>query len=146
MISDTLQQKIGEAMKAHDKIRVSTLRLLSSALNYEFIAKQHKLNEEEEIAVAIKEAKKRKEAIEAYSKAGRPDRADSEKAELDILQEYLPPEISDEELTRLVDQAIISVGAKTLSDMGKVIGLVKSNAPNADGGKIAGMVKAKLVP
>ena len=94
MIADTITQKIGEALKAHDEIRLSTLRLLSSALNYEFIAKQHKLSEDEEIVVVRKEAKKRKEAIEVYEKAGYPDRAEKEAEELSILQEYLPPEIS----------------------------------------------------
>lgn len=79
MIADTITQKIGEALKAHDEIRLSTLRMLSSALNYEFIAKQHKLSEEEELVVVRREAKKRKEAIEAYEKAKAQDRADKEK-------------------------------------------------------------------
>lgn len=144
MIADTLQAKLGEAMKAHDEIRVSTLRLLSSAFNYERIAKQHDLTEEEELAVVFREAKKRREAAEAYEKAGNNDRADSEKKELAILQEYLPPEISDDDLAKIVDEAVSVVNASTISDMGKVIGFVKGKAPGADGGKIAQMVKNKL--
>lgn len=145
MITDTITQKIGDALKAHDEIRLSTLRLLSSALNYEFIAKQHKLSEDEEIVVVRKETKKRKEAIEAYMKAGAKDRADKEKKELEILQEYLPPETSDEELNRIIDEAIAEIKPTSPSEMGKVIGAVKTKTKGAaDGAKIADLVKSKL--
>lgn len=93
MISDTINQKIAEALKAHDEIRLSTLRMLSSALNYEFIAKQHKLSEEEELVVVVKEAKKRKEAIGIYKKVAANDRAEKEEKELKILEEFLPAQI-----------------------------------------------------
>lgn len=145
MITDTITQKIGEALKAHDEIRLSTLRLLSSALNYEFIAKQHKLSEDEELVVVRREAKKRKEAIEAYERAGYKDRAEKEAKELSILQEYLPPEVSDEELNQLVVESINQIGAKTIADLGKVIGLVKAKTKGAaDGAVIANMVRSKL--
>ncbi len=144
MIAQTLQAKIGEAMKAHDEIRLSTLRLLSSAFNYEKIAKQHELTDEEELAVIRKEAKQRRDSIEAYKKAGALDRAEREEAELKILQEYLPPEMGEQEISKLVDDAIIQLGAKTTSDMGRVIGMVKSKAPNVDGSKIAQIVNSKL--
>jgi uncharacterized protein YqeY len=144
MIAQTLQAKIGESMKAHNEIRTSTLRLLLSALNYEKIDKQHELTDEEELVVIRREAKKRKEAIEMYTKANASDRAAKEAEELIILQEYLPPEVSDEELVKLVDEAVAQIKPAGLQDMGKVIGFVKGKAPNADGGKIAGLVKAKL--
>ncbi len=144
MIADKLQNMIGEALKAHDEVRLSTLRLLSSSFNYEFIAKQHKLSDEEEMVVIQKEAKKRKEAIEAYKKAGAMDRAEKEEKELKVLQEFLPPEISEEELIKLVDNAVMTTSAKSIADMGKVIGMVKGKAPGADGAKIAELVKAKL--
>jgi hypothetical protein len=144
MIAQTLQAKIGEALKAHDEIRLSTLRLLSSAFNYEKIAKQHDLTDEEELVVIRKEAKQRRDSIEAYRKAGAEDRAKTEEAELKILQEYLPPEISEAELSKLVTAAILQLGAKTTSDMGRVIGMVKSKAPGADGSKIAQIVSSKL--
>lgn len=146
MIADTITQKIGEALKAHDEIRLSTLRMLSSALNYEFIAKQHKLSEEEELVVVRREAKKRKEAIEAYEKAKAQDRADKEKKELAILDEFLPAKMPDEELKKLVDQAIYEIGAKEIKDMGKVIGAVMGKTKGtADGKKVAEMVKEALV-
>jgi uncharacterized protein YqeY len=144
MIAGKLQQMIGEAMKAQDAVRVSTLRLLSSAFNYEKIEKQHDLTEEEEVAVIRKQAKQRKDSIDAYKKAGAEDRASTEAAELKILQEFLPAEMDDAELDKLIEEAIKVVGAKTMADMGKVIGMVKSKAPSADGGRIAEVVKSKL--
>lgn len=144
MIAQTLQAKIGEAMKAHDEVKLSTLRLLSSAFNYEKIAKQHELTDEEEMAVIRREAKQRRDSIEAYKKAGAIDLAGKEEVELKILQVYLPPEISEQELSKLVTDAITQSGAKSLSDMGRVIGMVKSHAPDVDGTKIAQIVSSKL--
>ncbi len=144
MIAQNIQKMIGEAMKAHDEVRLSTLRMLSSAFNYEKIEKQHDLTEEEELAVIRKQAKQRKDSIEAYKKAGSEDRAASEEAELKILQEFLPPEMDEGELVKLVDDAITQTGATTMADMGKVIGAVKAKAPTAEGGKIAELVKSKL--
>ncbi len=146
MIREGINKKIAEALKAHDEIRLSTLRLLSSAFNYEFIAKQHELSEDEELVVVRKEAKKRKEAIEAYEKAGYKDRAEKEAKELAILQEFLPPEISEDEIAKLVEEAILETKASQISDMGKVIGLVKAKTKGAaDGAIIAEMVKNKLI-
>lgn len=145
MIAPTIIQKIGEAMKAHDNVRLSTLRMLSSALNYEKIAKQHELSDEEEIAVVRKEAKKRKDAIEAYTAANAPDRAATEEAELKILTEYLPAEMSDVDLEKLVVEAIVQTDATQMSDMGKVIGMVMGKAKGqVDGSRVSGMVKSKL--
>lgn len=145
MIRDTITQKIGEAMKAHDAIRLSTLQLLSSALNYERIAKMHDLSIEEELAVVKKEAKKRLDAIEAYEKAGAQDRAEKEKQELAILKQYLPEDMTDAELVVLVDESLKEVGAVGIKDMGKVIGLAMAKAKGrADGKKVADLVKGHL--
>jgi uncharacterized protein len=145
MIKDTITGKIGEAMKAHDEVRLSTLRMLSSALNYEFISKQHELSEEEELAVVKKEAKKRKDAIEAYEKAGAKDRVEQETKELQILKEYLPEEMPDDELIKVVDAVILETGASGMKDMGKVIGqVVSKTGGKADGSRVAMLVKEKL--
>jgi len=145
MITDTITQKIGEALKTHEEIKLSTLRLLSYALNYEFIAKQYKLSEDEELVVVRREAKKRKEAIEVYEKVKAFDRAEKEKKELSILQEFLPPEISDEEITKLVNETLKETNASGLADLGKVISLVRTKAKGAvDGAKVAQLVKMKL--
>lgn len=145
MISDTITQKIAEAMKARDEILLSTLRLLSSALNYEKIAKQHDLSEEEELAVVRREAKKRKDAIEAYTKAGATDRAEREKKELAILEEYLPAQMSEQDLVKIVEEAIEETGAKSMADMGKVMGAAMAKAKGqADGTLVSQIVKQKL--
>src|SRR3972149_11080394 len=112
MIADTITSKIAQALKAREEIRLSTLRLLSSALNYEFIAKQHKLSEEEELVVVRREINKRKDAIEAYEKAGATDRAEKEKKEKEILEEYLPEQMADAELEKIVDEGVKETGAR----------------------------------
>lgn len=145
MIAATITQKIGEALKAKDEIRLSTLRMLSSALNYAKIAKMHDLSDEEELVVVRAEAKKRSDAIEAYDKAGAKDRADKERQELAILKEYLPAELPEEELAKMVDDAIKETGATSMKDMGRVISTVMSKAGGrAEGGKVAALVKGKL--
>ncbi len=145
MIADTITKQITEAMKAHDEVRLSTLRLLSSALNYEKIEKQHDLTEEEELVVVRKQAKERRDAIEIYEKAGAHERAEKEKAELKILEEYLPSQMSDSDLEKIVDEAIKTTGASSMSDMGKVIGVVmgKTNG-QADGSRVSALAKLKL--
>lgn len=155
MITPSINKKIGEAMKAHDEILLSTLRLLSSAFNYEKIAKQHELSEEEELAVVRREAKKRKDAIEAYQQAqgksilSSPEelvkKIEKERKELEILEEFLPEQLADEVLEKMVKEAIAKTNAASLSDMGKVIGMVMKEAKGlAEGGKVAQLVKECL--
>jgi len=151
MIVPTLIQKIGEAMKAHDAIQVTTLRGLSSELKNAKIniydpnaSEQRELTEAEEITVVRKEAKKRREAIEMYLKANATERAENEKAELAILQEFLPAEVTEEEINKLIDDSMIQLGARDMSMMGKVIADVKSKNSNVDGGMVAQIVRLKL--
>ncbi|OGM15305.1 hypothetical protein A2V56_01675 [Candidatus Woesebacteria bacterium RBG_19FT_COMBO_42_9] len=145
MITSTINQKIQEAMKARDDVRVSTLRLLSSAFNYERIAKQHELTKEEELVVVKREAKKRLEAIEAYEKAKVQEKADREKEELAILGEFLPKQMSDEELEKIVEEVVRETGATSIADMGKVMGVAMGKVSGrADGGRVSELVKSKL--
>ncbi len=151
MITPNLMKMIGDAMKAHDAVRVSTLRGLSAELKnakinvYEPAAtEQRELTEAEEIVVVRKEAKKRKEAIEMYTKANALDQAENEKAELAILQEFLPAEVTEEEVVKLIDESIKSLGATTVADMGKVIADVKAKNSGVDGAMVANLVRAKL--
>jgi hypothetical protein len=110
------------------------------------------LSEEQEMVVLQKEVKKRRDAVEAYEKAGATDKADREKKEMEILSEYLPEQMSDEEINMLIGQVILEMEQDPTSseglrgaNMGKVIGAVKAKAgPSADGGRIASLVKAKL--
>ena len=146
MISDTIQKQVIEAMKAKDTVRVSTLRMLSSELKNAKIEKGSDLTEEDELKVIKKEAKKRRDAIEAYEKAGNSGLADKEKAELKILEEYLPEQLSDEEVKKMVLEAISQTGASSPSEMGKVMGVVMGKvAGRADGQRVSAMVKDILL-
>ena len=145
LIKSCINQKIAKALKEKDEIRLSTLRLLSSALNYEFIAKQHELSEDEEMIVVQREIKKRKDAIEAYEKAKAFDRAEKEKEEMEILQEFLPRQLSQEEIESLVNKMIAEEKAEGLKDMGKVMARVMAKARGrVDGKEVSALIKAKL--
>src|SRR3989304_9108386 len=144
MISDTITQKIGEAMKAKDEVRLSTLRMLASALNYEKIDTQHELSGEEELVVVKREAKKRHDAIEALRQAsGKSTSSDQTRMDeklareikkLKILQGYLPEQLGDEKIKALVDEAILAVG----KDFGKVMGTVMRKVKGkADGNTVS---------
>ncbi len=146
MISNTISEQIKEAMKAGDEIRLSTLKLLSSAFhNAEIDKKREKLTEEEELEIVRFEAKKRKDAIEVYKKAGAKDRVKREEEELAILQEYLPKDLTDKEIEKLVEDSIKQTGATSVADMGKVMGMVMGKTKGrADGNQVMEVVKAKL--
>lgn len=145
MITGAINKQIIEAMKVKDEIRLSTLKLLSSALHNAEIKKREELSKEEELEIVEREAKKRKDAIEIYKKAGVNERAEKERKELKILQEYLPEELSDEKLKKIVDEVISSTGATNIEDIGKVIGAVlEKYKGRADGKKVSEMVRSKL--
>lgn len=145
MIADTITKQITDALKAHEELKLSTLRMLLSALNYEKIAKQHELSQEEELVVVRREAKKRKDAIEAYEGAGAKDRAEKEKAELAILEAYLPAQMSDPELEGIVEGAIREAGATSMAQMGSIMALIMPKVGGkADGSRVSALVKAKL--
>lgn len=151
MITPNLMKMIGDAMKAHDAVRVSTLRGLSAELKNAKInvydpaaTEQRELTEDEEIAVVRKEAKKRKEAIEMYTKASALEQAENEKAELVILSEFLPAEVTEEEVIQLINDSITQLNATTIADMGKVIADVKAKNGGVDGAKVAQLVREKL--
>jgi len=144
MITDTINQKIADAMKARDKIRLSTLKLLSSSLHNAKIEKRDVLNEDEEIAVVRREAKKRRDAIEAYTKVGAKDRAEKETKELEILKEFLPKELSIEEIEKIVDLTIKETDAKSMADFGKVMSKAMAEKKGLDGKQVSEIVRKKL--
>lgn len=145
MIADTLSEQIKEALKKGDSVRVSTLRLLSNSIHNEEIAKQRELTEEEETGVVRRQLKQREEAAEAYEKGGRPESAKKEKQEAEILKGFLPAQMSDEELSELVNQLIGELGASGPTDFGKVMGAVVARVKGkADGKAVAEAVRKKL--
>ena len=146
MISNIINKQITDAMKARDGVRLSTLKLLSSELHNEWIAKQHELSGEEELAVVRREAKKRKEMIEICNQHGKPEHAERERAELAILQEFLPAELGDEELEKIVSEAISETSASSMADMGRLMGVVMQKvAGRASGDRVSSLVRTKLL-
>lgn len=144
MITEELKTKLVEAMKARDEVRVTTLRNLASSLNNTRIDKPD-MGEDDALKVVQSEAKKRRDAIEAYEKAGAQTHAQREKEELAILEEFLPQQMSDSELESIVKKAIDKTGAKSIEDIGKVMGIVMPEVKGAaDGGRVSATVKRKL--
>ena len=121
----SLQAKLREdmkiAMKAKDKIRLSTIRLLLSALKNVEIEKKDVLSEKEELSILSTQAKRRRESIKAYEEGNRVDLAEKEKAELEILKDYLPQQLTKEEAITILQEVITSVGATSKKDFGKVM-------------------------
>jgi len=133
------------AMRAKDKTRLGTIRMLLAAIKQIEIDNRIELNDDEVTAVVIKSVKQRKDSITQFEKANRIDLADIEKAELAILQEFLPQALTADEVKTLVEQAIASSGAKSMQDMGKVMGLLKKDIQGrADMGEVSALVKAGL--
>ncbi len=142
---EQLEADLGEAMKLRDEVRTTTLRLLKSALKNYQIELGHDLTMQEALSVLQKEAKKHQDSIKQYEAADRDDLADEEKAELEVIEKYLPEQMSREELEKIVEEAISSLNASGPSDMGKVIGMVRAKTEGkADGSMIAEIAKQKL--
>lgn len=144
-----MEQKLKEDLKTaqlnRDEVRVSTLRLLLSEINNSRISKGSDLTDEEVTSVVQKEAKKRRESVESFNKGGRAELAQKEQSELKILEEYMPSGLSNEELTKIVEEVITELGANSMADMGKVMSLVMSKvAGRADGSTVSQIVKEKL--
>jgi hypothetical protein len=136
------------AMKARDEGVVSTLRMLKSAVQYKGIegSAKRELTDAEVLDVLTKQGKQRRESIDAFVKGGRQDLADKEKAELAIIERYLPAQMSEAEILKIVKDAIAAVGAASVKDMGKVMAVVTPQLKGkADMGKVSAFVKAQFV-
>lgn len=144
-ISETISADTKEAMKARDKSRVETLRMVRSALGNEQIQLGHELSRDEEIAVLRRQLKQREESAEAYEKAGRAEQAESENAEAEVIRGYLPAPMSREELEGIADKAIKETGATGMKDMGNVMGRAKELSENrAEGRELSAVVRERL--
>ncbi len=149
-LKDRISDEIKTAMKAKDKLRLETVRGVKKVIlekESEIRAKgRDELTEEEELAVVMQLAKQRRDSIKQFTDAGREELADKEAKELEILEEYLPAQLSDADIEAAVDEAIAQVGATGPRDMGKVMGPVMQKLKGqADGGKVQAMVKSKLM-
>ncbi|MBL6761929.1 MAG: GatB/YqeY domain-containing protein [PS1 clade bacterium] len=143
-------EALKEAVKSQDKIRISTLRLITAAIKDRDIAARGAdrgdgATDEQVLEILAKMVKQRHEAAATYEEAGRLELAEQELAEIAVIEEFLPTQLSDEEITVAVNQAIAETEAATLKDMGKVMGVLKSKyAGQMDFGKAGGQVKAQL--
>jgi uncharacterized protein YqeY len=146
-LKERLQSDLSAAIRSRDTVRTGTLRMaLSAVTNAEVAGKAaRELSEDEVLAVLTKEAKKRRESIEAFEQAGRTELADRERAEADVLSEYLPAPLSWEELSELIAAAITETGAEGPRAMGQVMRVVQPRvAGRADGAVVAAEVRRQL--
>jgi hypothetical protein len=144
-----LKQQLTDAMKAAmkggDKARLGVVRLMLAAVKQREVDERIELDDSQVLAVLDKMIKQRRDSIQQYSDAGRDELAAQEAAEIEVIQEFLPEGLSDDEITAIIDAAIAETGAESMRDMGKVMGVVKPQVQGrADVGKVSGLVKQKL--
>jgi uncharacterized protein len=148
MVKQQLQEELKQSMLAKDALKTSTLRMLLSAINYAEIQKGgagYEATDEDVQAVIQKEAKQRRDSIEAFEAGGRQEMAEKEKQELAILQVYLPEQLGEEEIRKLIEEAIAMTGASSMQDIGKVMGaLMPKVKGKADGNLVNKIVREKL--
>src|ERR1035437_5572127 len=148
MTKTDLQQQLKQSMLARNALRSSVLRLLLSAINYYEIQKGgagYEATEEDILSVTQNQAKQRRDSIEEFKKANRQELVDKESKELEILSVYLPAQMGEEEITKLVKEAISETQATSMADMGKVMGaLMPKVKGKTDGNLVSGIVKKEL--
>jgi uncharacterized protein YqeY len=146
-LKEKLQNDLTSSMRARDEIRSSTIRMILTSIKNEEVAgkEARDLSDAEIVTVLSREAKKRREAAEAFDQAGAKDRADQERAEGGIIAEYLPAQLSESEIKELIKAAIAETGASSPAQMGLVMkSLQPKTAGKADGGLVSSLVKAAL--
>ena len=142
---EEIEDELKDAMKARDAERRDALRLILNSLKSSQKELQRPLHEDEELQVLQRERKRRIESIEAFQSAGRDEQAAKERAELDVLEEFMPEPLSEDELEQIVDDAIAEVGATSMRDLGRVMADVMPQiAGRADGSAVSQLVREKL--
>lgn len=146
MLLDQIQSDLKTAQLGREEVKVSTLRLLLSEIKNAEISKSGILSDEDIIPIIQKEVKKRKEAAAGFRTGAREESALKEESEAKVLENYLPAQMSSDELSKVVEETISETGASSVSDMGKVIGVVMGKVKGrADGGTVSALVKDKLL-
>ncbi|WP_418139407.1 GatB/YqeY domain-containing protein [Oceanimonas smirnovii] len=144
-LKDQLSEQQKNAMRARDKARLGTLRMLMAEIKQKEIDSRETLDDDGIIAVITKMVKQRKDAANQFEQAGRQELADGERQEIAVLQEFLPQPLTEDELDALLTQAIADTGATGMQDMGKVMAVLKPQIQGrADMGKVSATIKAKL--
>ena len=145
-LTETIVSDLTASMKAQEALRTSTLRMVKAALMNRQIEKGGALDDDEVLKLLRSLVKQRRDSVEQYEKAGRQELADKEKAEIEIIEVYLPQSASQEDIENAVTKAIAETGAASMKDMGKVMKAVQAalTGKNADGRMVSEVVKAKL--
>ena len=146
-LKNKLQSDLNGAIKSRNTVVAETIRMVLSAITNEEVAGKEKreLSDAEVITVLTREAKKRREAVEAFENGGRADRAAAERAEGEVIASYLPEQLTEDDIKKLIAETIAAVGAAGPSDMGKVMGSLKAKvAGKADGALVSSLVKEAL--
>ncbi|MDF2392305.1 MULTISPECIES: GatB/YqeY domain-containing protein [Aeromonas] len=144
-LKDQLKDQQKLAMLARDKARLGAIRLLMAEIKQREVDSRIELNDEDILAVVTKMVKQRRDSISQFEAAGRQDLADKESAEIVVLQEFLPQQLTAEEIAALIEQAITESGAAVMADMGKVMAVLKPKIQGrADVGAVSAQVKTRL--
>ena len=144
-LKGTITEDMKSAMKAGDKDRLKVLRLILAAIKQVEVDTRATLDDAAVLGVLEKMVKQRKDSVEQFTKGGRDDLAAIERAEIEVLETYLPEKMDDAELDALIDEVIVATGAESIRDMGKVMGAIKGKAAGrADMGAVGARVKARL--
>jgi len=149
-VSDSIKLQISEdvktAMKARDKIRLAALRLMMAEFKKVEVDERVEIDDSRALGILDRMSKQRRDSLSQYKEAGRDDLVEQEQFELDVIAEYLPAPLSEDELVELIAAVIAEIGAEGMSDMGKVMGQLKPRVQGrADMGKVSGQVKAALL-
>ncbi len=135
-LQEQLTQDMKSAMKAKEKVRLTTIRLIRSAIKYKEIELQHELDDDEVLQVITTAVKQHKDSIEQFQKGGRDELVEQEQAELEVLESYLPQQLSEEELTALVKEAIEASNATSMKEIGNVMKYIMPKVQGRADGKI----------
>ena len=146
-LKETLQADLTEAIRSRDELKSGTIRMLLAAIQVEEVAGKEArvLKDDEIIKVLSREAKKRREAVDAFKEAGRADKAEQEAKEGEVILKYLPAQLSEDEIKKIVADAIAETGANSPQQMGEIMKIVQPKvAGKADGAVVSSLVKAAL--
>jgi len=144
-LKDAITDAMKSAMRAGEKKKLGTIRLILSAIKQVEVDTRKDLSDDDVLIILDKMVKQRRESISQYEQAGRDELADIEKEEIEIIQAYLPEPLSEDEISDLIEQAISASGAESMKDMGKVMGILKPQLQGrADMGAVSGIIKSKL--
>ena len=144
-LKDRIQQDVKDAMRAREKQRLATIRLITAAIKQREVDERIELDDEQVLLVLDKMCKQRRESISQFEKAGRDDLIAVEVREMEVIQGYLPEQLGDDEIAALIDAAMSDTGATAIKDMGKVMRQLKPKLQGrADMSAVSAMIKARL--